>query len=281
MYSKIKTIAEQLSDELFVARDIDKPVIGIILGSGLGGYAEKIERSAVKDYSSIEDFACSTVEGHKGRFVGGIVGGVSVIAMQGRVHYYEGYSMADVTLGIRVMCAMGIKTLIVTNAAGGVNEEFNVGDIMLIEDHISLLPNPLIGRNIEEMGVRFPDMTEAYSKRLRSIAVNCATKSEIKLRRGVYVASSGPTYETPAEYRFFNRIGGDACGMSTTPEVIVARHCGVEVLGFSVITNIGFGVKANKVNAHNDVVEASKIAAKRLETLVSLSILQINALFEM
>lgn len=279
MYSKICDIASKLTEQLFVASGIDKPLVGIVLGSGLGSFAQKIERRAELDYSSIEGFASSTVEGHEGRFVGGIVGGVSVVAMQGRVHYYEGYEMSAVTLGVRVMAQMGIKVLIVTNAAGGVNSSFDIGDIMLIEDHINLLPNPLIGANVEQMGVRFPDMTEAYSKRLRALALGCASKSAVKLRKGVYVGSTGPTYETPAEYNYFHTIGADSCGMSTTPETIVARHCGVEVLGFSVITNVGRGDKANKVNAHKDVVEASNLAARRLEILVTLAIVEISNLF--
>lgn len=272
MYNRTKQIAERLNKELFESRGIECPKVAIVLGSGLGDFVNHIDNSAGVEYSDIEGFVTSTVAGHRGRFVGGTVAGVSVVAMEGRVHYYEGYSMDEVVMGMRVMCQMGIKAVIMTNAAGGINETFNVGDIMLIRDHINLLPNPLIGRNDERFGVRFPDMSEPYSKRLQAVATKCAEEAGIALQCGVYVASSGPTYETPAEYEYFHRIGADACGMSTTGEVIAARHIGVEVLGFSVITNIGRGPNANKFNSHAEVVEASNGAALKLQEVVKRSI---------
>ncbi|MFI3288089.1 MAG: purine-nucleoside phosphorylase [Rikenellaceae bacterium] len=272
MYTKTKEIAKRLNSELFESRGLQAPKVAVVLGSGLGDFVNHIDNSQGVEYSSIEGFVKSTVAGHRGRFVGGTIEGVSVVAMEGRVHYYEGYSMNEVVMGMRIMCQMGIEVVVMTNAAGGINETFNVGDIMLIRDHINLLPNPLIGANDERFGVRFPDMTEPYSKRLRAIAEECAEAAGVSLQCGVYVASSGPTYETPAEYEYFHRIGADACGMSTTGEVIAARHIGVEVLGFSVITNIGRGPNANKFNSHAEVVEASNGAALKLQEIVKRSI---------
>lgn len=240
----------------------------MVLGSGLGSLVEAIDGAQAVDYKVIDGFVTSSVEGHSGRFVVGTIGGVEVIVMQGRVHHYEGYSMEEVTLGVRAMCEMGIKELFVTNAAGGVNDRFSIGDVMMIEDHINLLPNPLIGPNIDQIGTRFPDMTEPYSKRLKAIINRCAAQQGMGLQRGVYLGSSGPSYETPAEYEYFHRIGADACGMSTTGEVIVARHAGVEVAGFSVITNVGRGAAANAKNTHAEVMEASAKAAAQLSQLI-------------
>lgn len=279
MYQRVVKIAEQIKQKLFSSEGSQLPLIGVVLGSGLGGFADKIDNPKVVHYSELEGFVVSTVEGHSGCFVSGEVSGVRVIAMQGRVHYYEGYSMEDVVLGVRVMALLGVKVMVVTNAAGGVNPDYEVGDIMLIRDQINMLPNPLIGRNIEELGVRFVDMTQPFSMKLRDIVKSNASELGIELREGVYLGSSGPTYESKAEYKFFNTIGADACGMSTTGEVIAARHAGVDVLGFSVITNIGFGDKANEVNLHSDVVEASNMAAGRLEKLLEVSLSEIVSLY--
>lgn len=243
---------------------IESPLeVGIVLGSGLGSLAQNIDMISTLDYSEIDGFARSTVQGHDGRLVYGTLSGKLVIAMQGRVHYYEGYSMELVTLPIRVMCELGIHTLIVSNAAGGVNPSFDVGDIMVIDDHINLLPNPLIGPNIDSMGVRFPEMTTAYDQTL----IDMALSLDKTLRRGVYLASSGPSFETAAEYRFFNVIGADACGMSTTPEVIVARHCGVRVFGMSLISNMGIGENSGMAT-HQEVFQAAARATPRMTKLV-------------
>lgn len=243
---------------------IEQPVeIGIVLGSGLGALADSISVSSTLDYRDIEGFPQSTVAGHSGRFVYGTLSGQRVIAMQGRVHFYEGYTMDQVTLPIRVLCSLGIHTLIVSNAAGGVNPTFRVGDIMVINDHISLLPNPLIGANDDTLGTRFPEMTTAYDHQLIELAMSL----EPTLKQGVYLASSGPTFETPAEYRFFHTIGADACGMSTTPEVIVARHQSVRVFGVSLITNIGIGDNAGKAT-HEEVFEAASAATPKMSRLI-------------
>lgn len=276
MYDKTKTIADRLQKELFLNRGLKTPKIAVVLGSGLGDFVNHIDNAQGVEYGDIQGFVKSTVAGHRGRFVGGTVSGVSVVAMEGRVHYYEGYTMSEVVMGMRIMCQMGIDVVIMTNAAGGVNENFEVGDLMLIRDHLNFLPNPLIGPNDERFGARFPDMSEPYSKRLMTIAKKCAEEANVKLQTGVYVASSGPTYETPAEYEYFYRLGADACGMSTTGEVIAARQIGVEVLGFSVITNIGRGPNANKYNSHADVVDASNAAAMKLQKVVKRSILEIG-----
>ena len=204
-----------------------KPEIALILGSGLGDYADTMEVVETLDYHDIEGFPVSTVPGHKGRFVFGYAGGVPIVAMQGRVHFYEGYKPQDVVLPIRLMKLMGAKVLFLTNAAGGINRSFNAGDFMLITDQISMsVPSPLIGENIDELGVRFPDMSEVYSRRLRKIIENSAVTAGVPLRRGVYIQTTGPQYETPAEIRAYERLGADAVGMSTAIEAIAARHAG-------------------------------------------------------
>ncbi len=273
-FQRIEKIATELKERL--SFDGCAPRFGVVLGSGLGNFIDELSNVRYVDYGEIEGFVLSTVEGHSGRFVAGEIDGISVIAMQGRVHYYEGYSMEQVVMGVRIMALMGIEYLVVTNAAGGVNSDFRVGDIMVIRDHINLLPNPLIGANDSRFGVRFPDMTEAYGRKLQKIVYSVAERCGVQLCSGVYLGSSGPTYETPAEYEFFHRIGADACGMSTTPEVIAARHMGVEVLGFSVITNVGRGANASKFNSHQEVVEASLSAAKTLQRIVRDSIVEIS-----
>ena len=245
-----------------------KPMVGIVLGSGLGKLAEKIESKIVIPYKEIPGFPVSTAIGHKGNFIAGYLGGKPVIAMQGRFHYYEGYTMELVTLPIRVMKVLGIQYLFVSNAAGGVNFDFKVGDLMVITDHISHLPNPLIGPNMPEFGPRFPDMTRPYDLDLRKKAFEIAADLGITLKQGVYFAGTGPSYETPAEYKYFRLIGGDAVGMSTIPEVIVARHSDIPVFGMSVITNEAHDDYAEGyVNDGDDVVVAADAAADRMTTL--------------
>ncbi|KFL16801.1 purine nucleoside phosphorylase [Geobacillus stearothermophilus] len=234
------------------------PAIGLILGSGLGVLADEIEEAVRIPYEDIPGFPVSTVEGHAGRLVCGRLGGAAVVAMQGRFHYYEGYSLREVTFPVRVMKALGVRQLIVTNAAGGVNEQFRPGDLMIISDHINLLgTNPLIGPNDPELGPRFPDLTEAYSRRLRQLAKEAAAKLGLRVQEGVYVANKGPSYETPAEIRMIRTLGGDAVGMSTVPEVIVARHGGMEVLGISCISNMAAGMSDAPLH-HDEVVETAE-----------------------
>jgi purine-nucleoside phosphorylase len=248
-------------------RTATTPEIGIVLGSGLGGLADSIEQPVVIPYAETPHFVHSTAIGHKGNLIFGLLGGKRVLAMQGRFHYYEGYTMEQVTLPVRVMALLGIKTLFVSNAAGGINPGFHVGDLMIIRDHINLLPNPLIGKNIDEMGPRFPDMTRPYDPALIKLALAIAAAQHIKLQQGVYLAGTGPTYETPAEYAYFGKTGADAVGMSTTPEVIVARHCGIPVFGMSVITNEAHGFSDDFVNNHQDVMDAANKAAKTMSFL--------------
>ena len=241
------------------------PKVGIILGTGLGGLATKIETFAEINYSDIPDFPQSTVAGHKGKLVFGKLGGVNVVAMQGRFHYYEGYTTQEVTFPVRVMKLLGIEYLFVSNASGGVNQTFSAGDIMIINDHINLIPNPLIGKNLDEFGVRFPEMSEPYSHDLISLAEKCAEELNIEVKKGVYTALSGPSLETNAEYRFIRTIGGDAVGMSTVPEVIVARHMLLPVFGISVITNIG---GSGKKDSHEENCRVGQSAEERLSKLI-------------
>ena len=250
-----------------------QPQVAVVLGSGLGKLADYIKQPLIIPYSDIPNFPQSTAIGHKGNLIVGTLGDKQVLAMQGRFHYYEGYTMEQVTLPERVFALLGIKTLLVSNAAGAVNPDYKVGDLMVITDHINFMPNPLVGPNKEEFGPRFPDMTEPYSLRLREIAQREATKLGITLREGIYVAGTGPTYETRAEYRMYRIIGGDACGMSTVPEVIVARHCGIEVFGMSVITNQSADLGNGVVNDGDDVVRAADQAADRMTLLFTKLIL--------
>ena len=245
-----------------------KPQVGIILGSGLGKLADSIENPVVIPYTDVPNFVKSTAIGHKGNFISGTLGGKSVLAMQGRFHYYEGYPMDKVTLPVRVMVRLGIKTLFVSNAAGGVNFDFRVGDLMIIKDHINKLPNPLIGPNLEEFGPRFPDMTRPYDPKLIALAEEIGREKGIELKKGVYLAGTGPSYETPSEYKYFRMIGADAIGMSTIPEVIVARHSSVPVFGMSVITNEAHDDYAEDFeNNGDDVVRAADAAADRMTTV--------------
>lgn len=245
-----------------------RPLVGIVLGSGLGALADQIENPIVVSYKDIPGFPVSTATGHKGNFIFGDLGGKKVVAMQGRFHYYEGYTMEQVTLPIRVMRVLGIEYLFVSNAAGGVNYDFKVGDLMIITDHINHLPNPLIGPNMSEFGTRFPDMTRPYDKGLRAKARELASEMGIELKEGVYFAGTGPSYETPAEYKYFRLIGADAVGMSTIPEVIVARHCDIPVFGMSVITNEAHDdYPDDYVNDGEDVVEAANAATEKMTRL--------------
>ena len=244
------------------------PHSAIILGSGLGALVNRIKVEFEIPYGEIPNFPVSTVEGHKGCLIFGTLGKKYVMAMQGRFHYYEGYSMKEVTFPIRVMKAIGIKTVLVSNASGGMNPNFKVGDLMLITDHINLFPeHPLHGKNINELGPRFPAMGEAYSKRLIQMARDIAAEKNVRLMEGVYVGTQGPTFETPSEYRYFWRIGGDAVGMSTVPEVIVARHGDMEVFGISVITDLGVEGVVERVS-HEEVQKAAAAAQPIMAMLV-------------
>jgi purine-nucleoside phosphorylase len=258
-----KKAVEYIEDRLSI-----KPSIGLILGSGLGEMADRIEEKTIIDYSEIPGFPVSTVKGHAGRLVAGRLMGKELVAMQGRFHFYEGYSMEEVTFPVRVMRLLGVDSLIVTNAAGGVNREFTPGDLMVITDHINLLgTNPLRGRNVDLMGPRFPDMSKAYDRELVGIALRCAKKRNVEIRTGVYCAMPGPSYETPAEIRMVKIVGGDAVGMSTVPEVIVANHCGMRVLGISCITNMAAGILDRPLR-HEEVMEVGEKARDKFVTLL-------------
>ncbi|ASS71735.1 purine nucleoside phosphorylase I, inosine and guanosine-specific [Bacillus atrophaeus] len=234
------------------------PKIGLILGSGLGILADEIEGAVKLKYEDIPDFPVSTVEGHAGQLVFGTLEGVSVVAMQGRFHFYEGYSMDKVTFPVRVMKELGVEALIVTNAAGGINTAFRAGDLMIITDHINYMgTNPLIGPNEADFGVRFPDMSSAYDKDLSQLAEKMAQELQIPVQKGVYTAVTGPSYETPAEVRFLRTIGSDAVGMSTVPEVIVAKHAGLRVLGISCISNAAAGILDQPLS-HDEVMEVTE-----------------------
>lgn len=245
-----------------------QPEIGIILGSGLGGLADLIEDPIMLDYKDIPGFPVSTVEGHAGRLVIGDLAGKTIVAMQGRFHYYEGYPLRDVTFPIRVMTDLGIDKLIVTNAAGGANKSYQPGDLMLIKDHINFAgDSPLIGANLDEKGPRFPDMSTAYNRDLKELARKSAKDLKIDLKEGVYMWFTGPTYETPAEVKMATILGADALGMSTVPEVIVANHEGIEILGISCITNMAAGILDQPLN-HDEVVETSLRVKDKFESLV-------------
>lgn len=263
MLKKIEETAAYLKNKVAAI-----PNIAIILGTGLGELVHDIEDKKELSYESIPNFPLSTVEGHSGKLIFGKLGGKDVVAMQGRFHYYEGYDMQEVTFPIRVFQALNIQYLFVSNAAGGMNGSFEIGDIMLIEDHINLFPeHPLRGKNYKELGVRFPDMSEAYDKKLRLMAMDIAKQNNIKLQYGVYIGTQGPTFETPAEYNYFRIIGGDAVGMSTVPEVIVANHAKMKVLAFSIITDLGVIGKIVEVT-HEDVQEAAKIAQPKMSFIM-------------
>lgn len=263
MLGKIKDSAAYISRYL----DGEKYETGIILGTGLGELGKSIEVKHTIPYAAIPNFPVSTVQGHKGNLLLGRFGGKNVIAMQGRFHFYEGYPMQEVTFPVRVLHEIGIRQLFVSNAAGGVNTSYLVGDLMVITDHINLFPeHPLRGRNIDELGPRFPGMTDAYSPRIRKIADECAAQLGIKLQHGVYAGLQGPSFETPAEYNWIRVIGGDAVGMSTVPEIIVARHMDMECFGMSVITNSTASPELIKTN-HTEVQDIGNTAQPRMTAL--------------
>ena len=238
------------------------PEAGIILGTGLGELASKIENSIDIDYKDIPNFPLSTVKGHAGKLIYGDFGGKKILAMKGRFHYYEGYGPQQVAFPVRVMKYLGIKSLFLSNAAGGVNPDFGIGDIMIIRDHINLLPNPLTGPNDDRIGPRFPDMSDAYDKDLIEKAVKIAKDKNIRVHKGVYLATSGPTFETPSEYRYFRIIGADAVGMSTTPEVIIARHMNLSCFAVSVITDLGVEGKIEYTTHESVQIEAAKTESR-------------------
>ena len=244
----------------FIAGKIDgTPEFGIILGTGLGALVDDIDISVEIDYKQIPNFLISTVESHSGKLIFGKLGGKNVIVMQGRFHYYEGYSMQEITFPVRVMKLLGISKLFISNASGGLNPGYEISDLMIVNDHINLLPsNPLTGPNIDELGPRFPDMSEAYDKELIQQAVDIAGELGIKVHEGVYVAVPGPVLETPSEYKYIRIIGGDAVGMSTVPEVIVARHMGIPCFAISVITDIGVEGRIKEVTVQNVIDAAMK-----------------------
>lgn len=243
------------------------PQVGIILGTGLGGLVKEITVEHVIPYEEIPNFPVSTVEGHSGKLIFGKLGGKNVMAMQGRFHFYEGYDMKQITFPVRVMKAMGVKTLCVSNASGGMNPKFKVGEIMIINDHINLFPtNPLIGKNINELGPRFLDMSEAYNKSYITLAKKIAAENEIEVSEGVYAGLTGPCFETPAEYRYLWRMGADAVGMSTVPEVIVAKHGGMDCFGISIVTDMG--VEGVVQNVSHDEVQQVANAQEPKMTLI-------------
>jgi len=243
------------------------PEIGIILGTGLGELVSEIEIQHSIPYNEIPHFPLSTVEGHSGRLILGTLGGKNVVAMQGRFHFYEGYSMEKVTFPVRVMKFLGIKNLILSNASGGVNPDYEVGDLMILEDHICLIQNPLIGANLDELGPRFPDMSQPYDKNMIQLAEQIASENNLPVQKGVYVALTGPTLETPAEYKYMRIIGGDTVGMSTAPEVIVARHMDIPCFAMSVITDLGVPGKIQKVT-HEEIQKVSEVAEPKLTLII-------------
>lgn len=259
-----------------IQKKIDfKPEIALVLGSGLGDYGETIDIVATLDYHDIEGFPISTVEGHKGRFIFGYIQGVPVVCMQGRVHYYEGYAMSDVVLPTRLMKMMGAKVLFLTNAAGGLNFDFHAGDFMMITDHImTFVPSPLIGENINELGARFPDMSDVYKKDLQDIIRGTAKELGIKLQEGVYIQLTGPNYETPAEVRMCRALGADAAGMSTAAEAVAANHMGMKVCGVSCITNLGCGMLDQPLS-HAEVQETADRVAVDFKRLITQAIVNI------
>jgi purine-nucleoside phosphorylase len=263
MYDKVKSTAAFLRGKI-----AGQPETAIILGTGLGGLVKHIDGAQAIDYGAIPDFPVSTVEGHSGRLIFGKLNGKRIVAMQGRFHYYEGYDMKQVTFPVRVFRELGVERLFVSNASGSLNPAFDIGDLMILTDHINLMPNPLHGANDERFGVRFPDMSQAYDRDLIALAESIGAENGIKLQKGIYVGTAGPTFETPAEYKYFRIIGGDAVGMSTVPEVIVARHGGLPVFGISIITDLGCEGKIREVS-HAEVQEAGAKAEVVMTRLIS------------
>lgn len=257
-----------------------EPDVAIVLGSGLGDYADQIRIEAELDYSQIEGFPVSTVPGHAGKFIFGYVGDVKVVCMKGRVHYYEGYPISDVVLPTRLMKLLGARILFLTNASGGVNTDFQAGDLMLIQDHISCFaPNPLIGANLDAFGARFPDMTEIYDQDLQAIIRETAGAHGIDLKEGVYLQLTGPSYESPAEIRMLRTMGVDAVGMSTVVEAIAANHMGMKICGISCVCNLAAGMTANPLT-HEEVQEAANVAAPKFKELLTQSVLKFQKILE-
>jgi purine-nucleoside phosphorylase len=254
--------------EFLEAKGIKNPDVGIILGTGLGGLTSKIENRIEVDYKDIPNFPISTVEGHDGKLIYGELGRKKIVAMKGRFHYYEGYGADQIALPVRVLKYLGIRCLFLSNAAGGVNPDFQIGDIMVITDHINLLPNPLIGPNDDRIGARFPDMGEAYDKYLIKKALLIAEENNIRIHKGIYLATSGPTFETPAEYKYFRTIGADAVGMSTAPEVIIARQMWLPCFAVSIITDLGVEGKIEYTTHESVQHEAAKTEA-RMTTIMT------------
>ena len=254
--------------EFLKSKGFESPDAGIILGTGLGGLTSKIEKSIEVDYRDIPNFPVPTVEGHEGKLIYGDFGKKKIVAMKGRFHFYEGYGSGQVTFPVRVLKYLGIQCLFVSNAAGGVNPDFQIGDIMIITDHIHLLPNPLIGPNDDRIGPRFPDMGEAYDKYMIKKAILRAERNKIRVHKGIYLSTSGPTFETPAEYKYFRTIGADAVGMSTTPEVIIARHMGLPCFAVSIITDLGVEGKIEYTTHESVQHEAAKTEA-RMTTIMT------------
>jgi len=263
MLEEIKETAEFLK-----SKGINDPEAGIVLGTGLGGLTSKINIAIEIDYHDIPGFPVSTVEGHAGKLIYGYFGGKKIVAMKGRFHFYEGYNTSQIAFPIRVMKYLGIKWLFLSNAAGGVNPEFRIGDIMIIRDHINLLPNPLIGKNDDRIGTRFPDMSEAYDRTLIERAALIAEKNNTRICKGVYLGTSGPTFETPAEYKYFRTIGADSVGMSTVTEVIVARHIGLPCFAVSIITDLGVEGKI-EYTTHEIVQREAEKAESRMTVIMT------------
>lgn len=262
MLEKIKATAKYIQDKTAFT-----PEIGIILGTGLGGLVQEIEAEHVLSYEDIPNFPLSTVEGHSGKLILGTLSGKKVVAMQGRFHFYEGYAMEEVTFPVKVMKLLGIEKLFVSNASGGVNPDYEVGDLMILNDHVNLIPNPLIGRNIDELGPRFPDMSKPYNQKLIDQALQIASANNYRVHAGVYVAVTGPCLETPAEYKFIRVIGGDTVGMSTAPEVIVARHMKLPCFAISVITDLGVEGKIKEVS-HEEIQAVAEVAEPKLTHII-------------
>ena len=270
VYEKLLKCYERVKEKIDF-----QPEIALVLGSGLGDYGETIDVVATLDYSDIEGFPVSTVKGHKGRFIFGYIQGVPVVCMQGRVHYYEGYPITDVVLPTRLMKMMGAKVLFLTNAAGGLNYDFKAGDFMLITDHImNFVPSPLIGENIDELGLRFPDMSDIYKKDLQDIIRSTASELNIPLQEGVYIQLTGPNFETPTEVKMCRILGADAAGMSTAAEAVAANHMGMKVCGISCITNLGCGMSSEPLS-HEEVQETADRVAVQFKQLITQAVINI------